>query len=80
MAGPEDDGDDIKAFTDFMCCTKAPPRGPITPDINAREALFNDIGRGICHTTSITVTTTTTTTTADTFINGGSFIAPGSTG
>ena len=39
---PEDDGVDVVAFADFMRSTKAPPRGPITADVQAGEALFNE--------------------------------------
>ncbi len=51
---PEDDGTDIVAFANFMRSTKAPSRGPITPDVRAGEALFTQIGCAICHTASIT--------------------------
>jgi CxxC motif-containing protein (DUF1111 family) len=51
---PEDDGVDVVAFADFMRATKAPSRGPITPDVQAGEAVFNRIGCETCHTASIT--------------------------
>jgi len=70
VADPEDDGEDIGAFTDFMRSTKAPPRGPITPDVMAGEALFNTIGCAICHTPSIT------TAPANTRINAGAYTVP----
>ena len=44
VADPEDDGEDIVAFANFMRSTKAPSRGPITPDVLAGELLFTQIG------------------------------------
>lgn len=67
---PEDDGVDIVAFANFMRSTKAPSRGPITPDVQAGEYLFKQIGCAICHTDSIT------TARPGTRINGGAFIVP----
>ena len=67
---PEDDGVDVVAFADFMRSTKAPPRGPITDDALAGEALFAKIGCAICHTPSIT------TARPGTKINGGEFTVP----
>ena len=67
---PEDDGDDIKAFANFMRATKAPPRGPITPDVLAGEKLFASVGCAACHTPSIT------TARPGTVINGGALTLP----
>jgi len=67
---PEDDGVDIVAFANFMRSTKAPSRGPITPEVVAGEALFGQIGCGTCHTASIV------TATPGTRINGGAFTIP----
>jgi CxxC motif-containing protein (DUF1111 family) len=67
---PEDDGVDVVAFADFMRSTKAPPRGPITADVLAGEALFNKIGCAVCHTPSIT------TARPGTKINGGALTVP----
>lgn len=67
---PEDDGDDVVAFADFMRSTKAPPRGDITPEAISGEALFEDIGCGVCHVSSIT------TAAPGTPINGGTFKVP----
>ena len=64
---PEDDGVDVVAFADFMRATKAPPRGTITADVSAGEALFNKTGCAVCHTPSIT------TARPGTKINGGEF-------
>ena len=62
---PEDDGVDVVAFANFMRATKAPPRGPITAQVTAGEALFTQIGCATCHVASIT------TAPAGTRINGG---------
>jgi hypothetical protein len=37
VADPEDDGEDVEAFANFMRSTKAPSRGPITADVQAGE-------------------------------------------
>jgi len=50
VADPEDDGEDVTAFADFMRSTKAPSRGPITADVTAGERVFNTIGCAVCHT------------------------------
>jgi CxxC motif-containing protein (DUF1111 family) len=51
---PEDDGDDVEAFAQFMRATKAPPRGPITSSVQAGSALFDQIQCNVCHLRSIT--------------------------
>src|SRR5882724_1553556 len=71
---PEDDGIDVQAFVNFMRSTKAPPRGPITPDAHFGEKKFNQIGCNICHVSSIV------TAAAGTPINGGAFIVPDALG
>ncbi len=71
---PEDDGVDVKAFADFMRATKAPSRGPITPDVTAGEALFTQIGCASCHTATIK------TVPPGTRINGGTFTVPAALG
>jgi len=70
VADPEDDGVDIVAFANFMRSTKAPSRGPITPEVRAGETLFNQIGCAICHIASLT------TAAPGTSINGGAFTVP----
>ena len=50
---PEDDGEDVVAFADFMRATKAPPRGAITAAVRAGEQVFNAIGCATCHVASI---------------------------
>ena len=58
------------AFADFMRSTKAPSRGPLTPDVRAGESLFNQIGCASCHTPAITTAPPGTT------INAGAFQVP----
>ena len=74
VADPEDDGEDVVAFADFMRATKAPPRGPISDDVLAGEALFNKIGCAVCHTSSIT------TAKSGAKINGSAFTVPAALG
>ena len=74
VADPEDDGEDVVAFADFMRATKAPPRGPISDDVLAGEALFNKIGCAVCHTSSIT------TAKPGAKINGSTFTVPAALG
>jgi CxxC motif-containing protein (DUF1111 family) len=49
VKGLEDDGEGVEAFTDFMTFLGAPPRGPITPLVEAGEEIFHQIGCAICH-------------------------------
>jgi CxxC motif-containing protein (DUF1111 family) len=73
VADPEDNGDDIQLFTDFMRSTKAPPRDAVlaaTDDARAGSDLFDAIGCAVCHVRSIT------TAPAGTLINGGAFRVP----
>lgn len=70
VADPENDGEDVVAFADFMRATKAPPRGRIDASVQAGEALFNAIGCATCHVASIT------TAPAGTPINAGRFVVP----
>ena len=74
VADPEDDGADVKAFADFMRATKAPPRGAVSPDVLAGEALFNKVGCAVCHTPSLT------TARPGAKINGGAFTVPAALG
>jgi len=71
---PEDDGVDVVAFANFMRSTKAPARGPITPEVTAGEALFSKIGCAICHTPSIQ------TVPPGRVVNGGKFTVPAALG
>ena len=74
VADPEDDGDDVIAFADFMRATKVPPRGPITSSVTAGDSIFRQVGCNVCHTPTIV--------TADpgTRINGGAFTVPAALG
>lgn len=74
VADPEDDGVDVVAFADFMRATKAPSRGPITPDVRAGEDLFDEIGCVVCHVPSIM------TARPGTLINGETFAVPDALG
>jgi len=65
VADPEDNGDDVVAFANFMRATKAPPRGNIDQTVLAGEAVFKQLGCATCHIPSIT------TAPAGTVINGG---------
>jgi CxxC motif-containing protein (DUF1111 family) len=61
----EDDAGDINAFTMFMRCLKAPPRGPTNANTTNGQNQFNSIGCAVCHVGTIT------TAPAGTAINGG---------
>jgi CxxC motif-containing protein (DUF1111 family) len=74
VADPEDDGVDVVAFANFMRSTKAPARGPITPDVQAGDAIFNRIGCSTCHVPALT------TSPPGTVINGGEFTVPAALG
>lgn len=67
VADPEDDGDDLIAFADFMRSTKAPPRGAITADVLAGEALFERIGCATCHVGTLVTAAPGTQINGDTF-------------
>ena len=70
---PEDDGEDIRIFANFMRSTKAPPRDEAlaeTPDAREGSEIFNRIGCDVCHVRRIV------TAPVGTSINGGAFIVP----
>src|SRR5262245_40027504 len=71
---PEDEGEDVEAFAQFMRQTRAPGRGPITTAVNNGQTLFTQIGCSICHTPSFT------TVPAGTVINRGAFTVPAALG
>jgi CxxC motif-containing protein (DUF1111 family) len=71
---PEDEGEDVEAFAQFMRQTRAPGRGPITAAAARGETLFSQIGCAICHTPSFT------TVPPGTSINQGAFIVPAALG
>jgi CxxC motif-containing protein (DUF1111 family) len=71
VADPEDDGDDVIAFTDFMFATRAPGRqNPIPAAAVRGDPLFNSVGCNVCHTRTFT------TAAPGTSINGGAFTVP----
>ena len=70
VAEPEDDGEDLLAFADFMRSTKAPARGPIGADAQAGERVFRDVGCVACHTAAIV------TAPVGTAVNGGELVVP----
>jgi CxxC motif-containing protein (DUF1111 family) len=70
VAEPEDDGEDVIAFANFMRSTKAPSRGPITRDVTAGDALFRQVGCSGCHIPAIK------TAPPGTLINGGAMTVP----
>ena len=74
IADPEDEGEDIGAFANFMRSTKAPARGPITPDVVAGADVFERIGCATCHVASLV------TALHGTRINGGKFVVPAALG
>jgi len=64
---------DIDHFAQFIRGTKTPPRDPAlarTESALAGQRLFDTVGCGICHVSSIT------TASAGTVINGGTFVVP----
>ena len=77
VADPEDDGDDVEFFANFMRSTKAPPRDPVlaaTANAVTGSNLFNSVGCAICHTRNIT------TAPPGTVINQGAFTVPAALG
>ena len=81
-ADPEDTPDElgmanIDHFAQFMRGTKVPPRDASlgsTPDAQAGQTIFENIGCNICHVESIT------TVPAGTVLNGGTFTVPDALG
>jgi len=77
VADPEDDGDDVEFFANFMRSTKAPPRDPVlaaTANAVTGSNLFNSVGCAICHSRNIT------TAPPGTVINQGAFTVPAALG
>jgi len=74
VADPEDDGDDVEAFANFMRATRAPGRGPITAAVLRGEILFQQAACSICHTPAIR------TAPPGTLINGGAIRVPAALG
>ena len=77
VADPEDDGEDIDLFTNFMRSSKAPPvDAAVAATQSARNGstLFNAVGCATCHVRSIT------TAPAGSVINAGAFTVPAALG
>jgi CxxC motif-containing protein (DUF1111 family) len=71
VADPEDDGDDVIAFADFMAATRAPGRqNPIPAAATRGDSLFTSVGCAVCHTRTFQ------TAAPGTLINGGAFAVP----
>jgi CxxC motif-containing protein (DUF1111 family) len=71
MPDPEDDGEDVELFAQFMRATKAPPRDTVlaaSRDAQEGADVFESIGCATCHVTSIT------TAPAGTSFAGGAFV------
>jgi len=72
---PEDDGDDVLAFADFMAATRAPGRqNPIPAAATRGDSLFTSVGCAVCHTRTLV------TAAPGTAINGGAFTVPAALG
>ena len=72
---PEDDGNDVIAFADFMAATRAPGRqNPIPAAAVRGDLLFNQVGCAVCHTRTFV------TAAPNTLINGGAFRVPAALG
>lgn len=74
---PEDDENDIDQFATFIRGTLAPPVDAAvlaTPDAQAGQQIFTQIGCAMCHVASITTAPT------GTVINGGTFTVPAALG
>ncbi len=71
VADPEDDGDDVMAFADFIAATRAPGRQNPLPAAAVRgDSLFTSVGCAVCHTRTFQ------TAAPGTLINGGAFAVP----
>jgi len=71
---PEDDGEDVLKFADFMRALKTPSRGALTAAVRSGEQVFNGIGCGTCHTPTLV------TAAPGTVINGGALTVPAALG
>jgi hypothetical protein len=70
---PEDDGEDVAIFAEFIRATKAPPRHPELvqqPDAQVGSEIFEQIGCAVCHVTAFV------TAPAGSIIHGGMFEVP----
>jgi CxxC motif-containing protein (DUF1111 family) len=74
---PNNPGDDVDTFARFLRATKVPPRdlaAAITADVRQGAQLFEAIGCGTCHVSTIV------TAPAGTMINGGTLTVPDALG
>ena len=71
---PEDDGEDVMKFADFMRALKAPSRGAMTAAVKSGEQVFNQTGCVTCHVSSLV------TAAPGTVINGGALTVPAALG
>jgi CxxC motif-containing protein (DUF1111 family) len=71
---PNDVDHDLVNLTLFMRATKAPPRGPITAQVNQGQAIFESIGCATCHVSTLV------TAPAGTTIHGGAYVVPAALG
>jgi len=53
VADPEDDGDDVLAFANFIRSTMAPPSGAVSAAVAAGSQVFARIGCATCHVSSM---------------------------
>jgi CxxC motif-containing protein (DUF1111 family) len=77
VADPENDGEDVESFAQFMRSTMPPSRDEelaVTAEAQRGEQLFRALGCNICHVTSIT------TAPRGTVLNGGKFVVPAALG
>jgi len=77
VPNPEDDGDDVEVFAEFMRATGVPPRDLVlaaTADAQAGSSLFNQVGCATCHVRNIT------TAPVGTVINQGALTVPAALG
>jgi len=70
VSNPNSSMDDIFAFAAFMRATKTPPRGAITPQVNAGLAVFRALECSTCHVESLQ------TAPPGTRLFGGEYIVP----
>jgi CxxC motif-containing protein (DUF1111 family) len=73
IADPEDDGEDVAIFAEFMRATKAPPRHPEfaqQPSAQVGSEIFEQIGCAVCHVKTFV------TAPAGSIIHGGMFEVP----
>jgi CxxC motif-containing protein (DUF1111 family) len=54
VADPEDDGEDLEFFTNFMRLLAPPPRHPESPRVERGGKLFEQVGCAVCHRAGFT--------------------------